>query len=263
MYKICFCLILLFTFLNAKPKQVIEELSKNAFLNFDILAPVKLSHHGQDYEIYIAKTKKEAKNYKVLYFTDADAFFPNFLNLYDKNDDLILVGIGYGKNLAFHKQKRMKDYTPKISGSEVGGGDKEFLVFLKEFLMPYIKDNFAINENYQGFFGHSFGGLFALNTLLKESSLFTHYFIISPSLWWGESAFLPTKLSLLNCPNIFLAKGSLEKNTHSLKDSKININDLATKLRQDSKCTINLHIFENESHGSVIKKAMKFSLDNF
>lgn len=241
-----------------KPSQNIEKLNDNVYENFSISEKI-IAKNDKIYKIFIAKSKTCQTQCDFLYILDANAHFPMILNLVKKPDNLIIIGIGYKTDQAYDIKNRTKDYTPKIQNNKDGGGDKEFLSFLKDEVFKMTENGYKIKN--RAIFGHSFGGLFVLNTLLVDSSLFTHYFIASPSLWWGESSFLPSVLSLKTCPKIFITLGSLEKQRSEFKHN--NAKNLAKRLKNDSKCDVVFKLFENKTHGSVIKKSLNFTLENF
>ncbi|EOH9152632.1 alpha/beta hydrolase, partial [Campylobacter jejuni] len=196
---------------------------------------------------------------KIIYLLDGNAFFPLFLNLFNTpvKENLLIIGIGYDNNLAFDTQKRTKDYTPTTNLNKQGGGSKEFRNFLITQLIPYINKMYPIDFSHQILFGHSFGGLFAIDTLLYDSKIFSHYFIISPSLWWDNSEFLPNIIKLQTCPKIYIGLGSLETNSSIIKGvTKLNAQKLSEKISKETNCKTHFKLFKNETHGSVISKAM-------
>lgn len=249
----------------AKPSLEIPKLSEQAKQNF-ILENIKFNHNGTIYKIFIAKNKNENLNYKykIIYLLDGNAFFPLFLNPFNTpaKENLLIVGIGYDNDLAFDTQKRTKDYTPTANLNKQGGGSKEFRNFLTSQLIPYINKTYPIDLNHQILFGHSFGGLFAIDTLLYNTKLFSHYFIISPSLWWDNSNFLPDTIKLQTCPKIYIGLGSLETNSSIIKGvAKLNAKELSEKISKETTCKAHFKFFENETHGSIIPKAMLWMKD--
>ncbi|MBK1972258.1 alpha/beta hydrolase [Campylobacter sp. TTU_617] len=254
--------LLFISFAFAKPNQKIPEISTIAKKIFFIEKTIYFTHHNIDYKIFIATNNTNAKEYKSIYLLDGNAFFPLFLNLFSKpiKENLLIIGIGYNTSLAFDTKNRTKDYTPdKQDGFEESGGSENFRTFLKTQLMPYIEQYYPSDKNYKAIFGHSFGGLFALDTLLKDSKLFSHYFIISPSLWWNETKFLPQKIKLSSCPKIYFAMGSAERKRYAL----LSVKELSQKISQESSCKSSFKLFENETHGSVINKAMIYAKEIF
>lgn len=84
----------------------------------------------------------------------------------------------------------------KTSFPEFGGSAK-FILFLETELQPYINQNYKTNTS-STIVGESLAGLLATEILLKKSSLFDTYIIISPSLWWDNASLLyPKNLSFI------------------------------------------------------------------
>ena len=82
---------------------------------------------------------------------------------------------------------RDRDFTPRQQASlPVSGGAPRFLAFLKDELMPYISKHYPIKDT-RTFFGHSFGGLFGLYTLLTEPKLFSSYILADPAFSFTQS----------------------------------------------------------------------------
>lgn len=228
--RYCIVFLILTIPLFSKPDQKITPIIEKAKDYFFIEKDLKLTHYHTSYRIFVAKSKIKYKKYKVIYLLDGNAFFSRFLNLYNylPKEDILIVGIGYDSPLAFDTTHRTKDYTPKVQGLEFqnGGGSFEFRQFIKTELLPYINTHYETSEDFQILFGHSFGGLFALDTLFNDTKLFSHYFIISPSLWW------------------------------------VSVKELGMQILNHSACEVEFKLFENETHGSVIEKAMIWAIEN-
>lgn len=264
--KIIFFFLTFFCVLFAKPSQVIPQLSVKVKDFFEIPQAKDFLYKDIKYRIFLAKSKLQGANYKLFVSLDGNAFFPRILNLYQNppKEPIIIVGVGYDSPKAFDTLKRTRDYMPKVLGEDFqgGGGDKEFLSFVQEILLPFLAKKYPINPDYKAFFGHSFGGIFVLNSLLKESRDFTHFFINSPSLWWGEASFLPREIRLKSCPLIFITQGELESHLVE-KKSFLSAQSLANRITQESACVAYFKSFEGQTHGSVIEKDMEFALENF
>lgn len=87
--------------------------------------------------------------------------------------------------------------------------------------------------------------------------------LFSPSLWWGGSEFIPKRISLSNCPQIYMALGSAESNSSIKKaKAKISVKELGMQILNHSACEVEFKLFENETHGSVIEKAMIWAIEN-
>ena len=133
--------------------------------------------------------KKENK-YPVVYVLDGETHLPTVSivqNYYSGGfiPEMILVGISNEKH-------RTRDLTiSKIDTRQGGaftqenGGAKNFTLFLQNELIPHIEKTYPVT-NYRTLIGHSFGGLFTVNTLIHHQKLFTNYLAIDPSLDWDN-----------------------------------------------------------------------------
>jgi len=133
-------------------------------------------------------------SYPVIYVLDGENNFPLVATterygtkfLYRNFPEMIVVGI--------RNTDRTRDYTPtkpKVDTNlhnksyEQGGGADAFLSFINEELKPFVKNKFRTN-GFDILHGHSFGGLFAIHTLVNHNNSFDAYIAIDPSLWWDE-----------------------------------------------------------------------------
>lgn len=95
--------------------------------------------------------------------------------------------------------RRERDYRPPVAHrvleSDPGGGyyplgmegrSNAFLAFIQNELKPYIGGLLPVDRRREALFGHSYGGLFTLNTLLTRSEAFQHFYASSPSVWWND-----------------------------------------------------------------------------
>lgn len=64
------------------------------------------------------------------------------------------------------------------------GGSATFRAFVRDELMPEIARRYCIGDD-TAIIGESLAGLFIVETLLLEPSLFRRYASLSPSLWWN------------------------------------------------------------------------------
>ncbi|MCX2717543.1 alpha/beta hydrolase-fold protein [Helicobacter sp. MIT 21-1697] len=111
-------------------------------------------------------------------------------------------------------------------------------------------------------FGHSFGGLFVLYTLLHKPRSFNHYVCASPSLWWGEGKFIALPLKIMHYPDsIIFTSGSLEANFQRQAKSKIEeiVQDLQ-KSAPNPKSIVFVELM-GQNYGSSIPYALNLGLD--
>ena len=153
-------------------------------------------------QVYIPYTPAPKSGYPVLYMLDGNAVFNSASSIAqslgggsDKMglDPIVIVTIGYPSETQFSGQQRALDYTPLPKSDsqrderyQYGGADN-FLKFIQNELKPRIQQGIQINTQQQTLFGHSFGGLFTLNTLFKYPQSFNRYIAASPSLWFDQN----------------------------------------------------------------------------
>jgi len=135
----------------------------------------------RDYE------EKDVK-YPVIYLLDGAWNFHHttatvdFLSRNEQIPEMIVVAIN-------NTRDRTHDLTPKTLAPEMSyptsGGADSFFLFIEKELIPFIDNNFR-TEDYKLLIGHSFGGLFAIHTLINHPEIFNAYLAISPSLWWDN-----------------------------------------------------------------------------
>ncbi|NNF36025.1 MAG: alpha/beta hydrolase [Saprospiraceae bacterium] len=143
------------------------------------------------------------RKYPVVYILDGDVMLPALINVHEFYfggfmPEMILVGIA-------NKENRTRDLTiPLINTAErmppnyEHGEADQFLKFIAEELIPYVESNYPVTS-FRTLIGHSYGGQFTINALLKNPALFTNYLAIDPSLDWDDQRMLSMgRDSLLN-----------------------------------------------------------------
>lgn len=144
----------------------------------------------RNYWIQLPNNYNTDKKYPVVYVLDGGTHLPTVAmvqNYYSGGftPDMILVGIS-------NQQHRIRDLTiSKITSRQGGafnfetGGAEKFTQFIKNELIPHIDNKFS-TTNYRTLIGHSFGGLFTINTLVHHPKMFHNYLAIDPSLDWDS-----------------------------------------------------------------------------
>lgn len=157
---------------------------------------------GEDRTLWVGLPADYAHNervYPVLYLLDGAENFTMASGVIDflsrerggkrRIPELIIIGI--------ENSDRVRDLTPAASdkdssgfvlpGHETSGGAAAFLEFIETELAPEIERRYRADED-RIIVGHSYGGLFALYTLLERPSLFSKIIAIDPSLYFADMA---------------------------------------------------------------------------
>ncbi len=134
------------------------------------------------------------KKYAVVYLLDGFSLKNTLETVYDNYwghylPEMILVGVS-------NRTNRTRDLTTSQikmrHGSAMNvetGGAETFTQFMEEELIPYI-DNKYPTMPYRTLIGHSYAGLFTINTLINHRHIFENYIAIDPSLDWGNQKLL-------------------------------------------------------------------------
>lgn len=225
----------------------------------------------------------------VVYVLDANTVFGiaaqavRFLQQADGAAPALLVGVGYcldgiERPRDAYGALRTRDFTPSIDepfiarlrearGKDFGlrpaGGADDFLAFLVEELRPFVASLHDIDLERQLLVGSSLGGLFSLHAMLTRPAAFAGYAANSPSLWWNarelfaiEQRFSKTTRNLP--VDLFMSAGGLE--TEAPWATAADIGLFADRLHAYDHLRLTTHVFENESHTSVIPAALSRAL---
>ena len=255
---------------SAKPTQYIEPIDEGVYRLFDVKYSILENAGGEIYKIFQAVPKNRNVYPKAIFMLDANAQFSVLLNLFKNftsNDNVpLIIGVGYDTPLAYDTARRTKDLTPLAQGDEYeqGGKADKFYKFIKERLMPFVDKEYDIKNSEKIFYGHSFGGLFLVYSLLQNDGIFDEFFIASPSLWWGDSKILKEALDndgklkiRLKASFIRLSVGELEKRAGKTdKENILKAADLAEILKK-SGVKYEFKIYEGQGHGDVIPLVLK------
>jgi len=139
--------------------------------------------------------------YPVIYVVDGQSYYiptvavMQFLVSNDLMPAMIVVGIETVAN-------RTHDLTPlpADTASPGSGGADAFLRAMREELIPSIERRYH-TAPYRTLIGHSFGGIFAVNALLRQPRMFNSYIVASASLWWGRDTLVKEINAFLHTPS--------------------------------------------------------------
>lgn len=111
---------------------------------------------------------------------------------------LVQVSVGNGTMRPFllvgiENTERRRDMTGPTEDEEDRkiaprvGGSQAFRKFLREELMPQVKERYRTTAE-TAIVGESLAGLFVVETFFLEPDLFDTYIAFDPSLWWNRQA---------------------------------------------------------------------------
>lgn len=243
--------------------------------------------NGRNYRLFASLPESYAEadttRYPVLYLLDGNTLFGlatdthRALRIFGEVAEVIIVGIGYDARFFMDTfVPRWTDYTPSHDNSADtsfarrflsnradstlrSGGAAQFLQVLRQEVIPFVDERFRTTRD-RGLWGHSFGGLFALHVLFEQPDVFTQYAISSPSLWWNEQEMVvrETGYGRDHKPlpaRVYLSVGGQEEG-HQLYEN------FAAALKAGGYEQLELvsHVFEGETHASVVPATMSRSL---
>lgn len=219
----------------------------------------KFLNENRILNIYLPKDFDVQKSYSVIYLPDGSANedflhisgLVQFFNMQLAMPDFIIVGIANvdrKRDFTFvTTNKKDKEQFPTTGGSE------KFISFLEMELQPYINSEFKTTGT-DYLIGQSLGGLLATEILLKKPKLFTHYFIVSPSLWWDDESLL--EYAKINLPKNDYSKTYVYVSVGS--EGKVMENDakaLADILKK-AKIKTDFLPLPNENHATILHESI-------
>jgi uncharacterized protein len=252
--------------------------------------------NGRKYRIMLAMPPgyEQEVRYPVIYVLDGNEYFATAADTVTRQShfkvvrNAIVVGIGYPTDdLDVVDRERAFDFTPSLSTipSVTGnfGGAAAFERVIEEEIKPFVQSKVSVDQSNQTLWGYSYGGLFALRTLLRNTGTFSTYVLSSPSIWWNnleiledESAFTKRAQTQKVNLRILITSGGDEQYKGSDKERLArpmnrarlvdNASELAARLSDinPSRVQVTRTIFEGENHGTAslasLSRAIRFAL---
>lgn len=235
----------------------------------------------RDYEVFVSlpeSYKTSTKRYPVVFVTDANYAFPVTRALAARVgahgkylEEFILVGLSYAKGDTPEFSRR-RDYTPGPSletkyksdmpGREPLFGEAEgYRRFIANNVFPLIAQHYRADMDRKVFSGHSYGSLLGLHILLTEPSMFSHYILGSPSLWYGKRVMFEREKQYANIhndlkANIFFAVGGMEIGGEDNMVGDLKMFEALLKSRRYPGLHIQSKVLADEDHLSVAPMIM-------
>lgn len=140
---------------------------------------------GNEYQLLVALPDGTPPHsgWPTPYLLDGQDYFASAVQIvrrsYPGDQGRVVAGLGYRTDALL---RRADDYMPTPQGNEKGLAT-DFLRALQQEILPALDSQFPLDPGRRVMFGHSYGGLFRLHTLLQDPELFWGYAASSPSLW--------------------------------------------------------------------------------
>ena len=207
-----------------------------------------------------------AQTYPVIYLLDGDSFFHSLVGICKTFSTVKGKVIPPSIIIGVLNIDRTRDLTPTASAAgrdgkidpdatPQGGGSEQFSRFLTEELRPVIDSTYRTNGRNM-LIGHSYAGLFTVNTFFHHTGLFDTYLAVDPSLWWDQGKLAEEAEKLIKGKD-FTGK-SLYIGVASKKRTDrvdIHLNKVNRLLREVLPQAENLRFFSKsfpeENHGTV------------
>lgn len=219
--------------------------------------------------------------YPVLYVTDAETNFGALQYVVQRLakdrliPELIVVGVAYDTSYDDFYRLRARDLRPSLpedprldlGGRPDEGKGQQFAEFLRSELIPEIDQTYRTLPGDRAYYGHSYGGLFGVWSLMYESDLFNRYVILSPSLWWGELWYgtprtshgyhiLPERAASDGTPEtdarVFVGSGELEPRIDELQAIWAD----AIRPHLDPSVSMRDVIYDDETHRTIFGRGL-------
>ncbi len=176
-------------FTNGQTNQNVQFLQKVGVL--DSIYSESLKEYRKIY-VQLPADYSPTKNqkYPVVYILDGEVFLPTVNNVHNFYSggfmpEMVIVAISNDKN-------RMRDLTTSkvtemygMPFEQENGEAGNFSKFIETELIPFVENKYPVT-NFRTLIGHSYGGLFALYSLVHHPELFSNYLAIDPSLDWDN-----------------------------------------------------------------------------
>ena len=182
----------------------------------------------------------------------------------------LIVGIAYADaEKADKADRRALDLTPSPNGPSGGrrfGGGAEFRAFIATKIKPLIESEFEVDAAQSTLVGHSFGGLFVLDTAVQQPDLFANLLALSPSLWFDKNLVLEQMKEALKkgarFPQTVVLAGDHEQRiTRADYNMTRNVEILATHAAASGRSDrIFARVLEDTSHHTIQGPGYTFGL---
>ncbi len=250
-----------------------EQSSKPFILGQVVSLKSKILKEDRILNIYLPEgyNHNDSINYPVIYLLDgsADEDFIHIVGLVhfysfewiNQVPKSIIVGIA--------TVDRKRDYTfptsiqADKSKYPSAGHSEKFINFIEKELQPFINQTYHTN-NYKTIIGQSLGGLLATEILIKKTSLFNNYIIVSPSVWWDNASILAQNGPIFQNDfnqniNIYIGVGKEGLTpTQIPRVMEVDANLLSEKIQNTQHTHVKVHFdyLPDKNHATILHQAV-------
>lgn len=217
--------------------------------------------------IYLPLNYDSSKAYPIIYLLDGSMHedflhivgLVQFFNLQMNMPASIVVGIAnVDRKRDFTHHTDLKDLKKDYPTT---GHSAPFIRFLEEELLPYINSQYKTTDT-RYLIGQSLGGLLATEILLHKRSLFSHYLIVSPSLWWDDESMLKKATTLFQqqpdtATYVYVSVGKGEHKTMVKEAGEIY---KALQAAKSKNLALHLNVMEKENHATILHNSIYAAL---
>lgn len=223
---------------------------------------------NRNYWIHLPENYRQdtTQTYPVIYLLDGDSFFHSLVGISKTFSTVRGKFLPQSIIIGVLNVDRTRDLTPTASAAgrdgkiapgaiPQGGGSETFSRFLTGELRAVIDSTYRTNGKNM-LIGHSYAGLFTLNTFLRHTERFDTYLAVDPSLWWDQGKLAEEAGALIERKD-FAGKslyiGIASKKRTDRVDIHLNkVNHLLTEvLPQAENLRFFSKSFPEENHGTV------------
>lgn len=206
------------------------------------------------------------QTYPVIYLLDGDSFFHSLVGISKTFSTVRGKFLPQSIIIGVLNVDRTRDLTPTASAAgrdgkiapgaiPQGGGSETFSRFLTGELRAVIDSTYRTNGKNM-LIGHSYAGLFTLNTFLRHTERFDTYLAVDPSLWWDQGKLAEEADALIEGKDfagksLYIGVAS-KKRTDRVDIHLKKVNHLLTEvLPQAENLRFFSKSFPEENHGTV------------
>lgn len=215
--------------------------------------------------------RNDTTRYPVIYLLDgsADEDFIHVVGLVQFNTFSWINRIPKSIVVGIANTDRRRDFTYPTTLEDdkkrfpTTGKSAQFIQFIESELQPFIEHRYKTGPS-KTLIGQSLGGLLATEILFRKPTLFTHYILISPSLWWDNGSLLRQNPAILQAgfsqkTAVYVGVGKEGLAPGSIPHvMEVDANLLADKLKtaQHKNLTVHFDYLPQEDHATITHQAV-------